>query len=124
MPKNVLLAALSGLAVLLSTTFCSLTPRPALQFVPDRMPDARVGQPYDVEILVAGNATPVGNYSISTGTLPPGLELIMDENLHTARISGTPAVAGKYDFTLSVWCYGTNVSGQTGEIKYVIVVGE
>jgi hypothetical protein len=124
MSKNVLLAALAGLIVLLSTTFCSLTPRPALQFMPDKLPDARVGQRYDVEILVAGNATPVGNYSISTGTLPYGLELILDENLHTARISGTPSVAGTYQFTLSVWCYGTNVSGQTGEKKYAIVVGE
>ena len=124
MSKNVLLSTLAGLIVLLSTTFCSLTPRPALQFMPDKLPDARVGQLYDVDILVAGNATPVGNYSISTGTLPSGLELITDESLHTARITGTPAVAGKYEFTLSVWCYGTNVSGQTGEKKYAIVVGE
>jgi hypothetical protein len=124
MSKNVLLSTLAGLIVLLSTTFCSLTPRPALQFMPDKLPDARVGQLYDVDILVAGNATPVGNYSISTGTLPSGLELITDESLHTARITGTPAVAGKYEFTLSVWCYGTNVSGQTGEKKYVIVVVE
>ncbi len=71
MPKNILLAALAGLVVLLSTTFCSLTPRPALQFMPDKMPDATVGYPYNVEILVAGNVTPVGNYSISTGRSRP-----------------------------------------------------
>ena len=124
MHKNSLRLTLAGLVVFLSTTFCSLTPRPALQFVPDQMPDAQMGIPYKVDVLISGNATPVGNYSISAGALPPGLELIMDEQLHTARISGTPTQAGSYQFTVSVWCYGTNVSGQTGDKKYMLVVKE
>jgi hypothetical protein len=124
MHKNSLRIALAGLAVLLSTSFCILTPRPALEFLPGQMPDAQVGHPYEVEILIAQNVTPVGNYSISDGALPPGLELVMDEQLHTARITGTPNQAGTYPFTVSVWCYGTNVSGQTGEKQYTLVVGE
>jgi hypothetical protein len=88
------------------------------------MPEARSGNPYKVEILISGNVTPVGNYSISAGELPPGLELIMDDQLHTARIDGTPTQAGSYQFTVSVWCYGTNVSGQTGDKQYTLVVGE
>ena len=124
MHKNSMRMTLAGLFIFLSTTFCSLTPRPDLQFLPERMPDAKVGSLYKVEIVITGNVTPVGNYSISAGVLPPGLELIMDEQLHTARISGTPAQAGSYQFTVSVWCYGTNVSGQTGEKQYTLVVGE
>ena len=124
MHKNSLLIVLAGLAVLLSTSFCILTPRPALSFLPDQMPEARVGVPYTVEMVVSGNATPVGDYYISNGTLPPGLELIVDEQLHTANITGTPAQAGTYKFTVSVWCYGTNVNGQTGEKQYMLVVGE
>ena len=124
MHKNSIRLTLAGLVVLLSTTFCNLTPRPALQFLPDQMPEARTGFPYEVEILISGNATPVGNYSISSGALPPGLELIMDEQLHIARISGTPTQTGSYKFTVSVWCYGTNVSGQTGDKQYTLVVGE
>jgi hypothetical protein len=116
---------LAGLAALLGTTFCILTPvtRPALSFLPDKLPDARVGVSYKVDILITGNLTPVGNYSVSDGSLPPGLELVMDEQLHTARITGTPQEAGPYTFTVSVWCYGTNVNGQTGEKKYTLVMG-
>lgn len=124
MHKISLCLILAGLVVFLSTTFCNLTPRPALQFMPDQMPDAQTGIPYKVEILIFGNATPVGNYSISAGALPPGLELIMEEQLHTARISGTPTQSGSYQFTVSIWCYGTNVSGQTRDKQYTLVVGE
>jgi hypothetical protein len=46
MRKNSLRIVLAGLAVLLSSSFCILTPRPALEFSPDQMPAAKVGQPY------------------------------------------------------------------------------
>ena len=124
MKRNRFRVALAGLLVLLSTTFCLVTPRPALSFLPDKMPDAQVRVPYKVDILITGNTTPAGNYSISDGTLPPGLELVMDEQLHTAWISGTPSQAGTFEFTISVWCYGTNVSGQTGDKQYMLLVGE
>ena len=124
MHKNSLRLTLAGLVVFLSTTFCTLTPRPALQLLPEKMPDAKVGSLYKVEFVITGNVTPVGNYSISAGALPPGLELIMEEQLHTARISGTPTQSGSYHFIVSVWCYGTNVSGQTGDKQYTLVVGE
>jgi Putative Ig domain len=113
---------LASLAVLLSTTFCILTPRPALQFKPDQLPQIPVGQPYQVDILIAGNVTPVGNYSISAGALPPGLTLVMDQNLRIGRISGTPSQPGTYQFTVSVWCLGTNINGQTGDKQYTLVV--
>ena len=124
MHKNSLRLVLAGLAVLLSTSFCILTPRPALEFLPDKMPDAQVGHPYEVEILIARNETPVGNYSISVGTLPPGLELVVDDQLRTAKITGIPSQAGTFAFTVSVWCLGTNVNGQTGEKQYTLLVGE
>ena len=66
-PKRVRIL-MAGLAVLLSTTFCILTPRPALEFKPDQLPAAHLGQAYQVDILVAGNETPVGNYSIQGRT--------------------------------------------------------
>ena len=121
-PKRVRIL-MAGLAVLLSTTFCILTPRPALEFKPDQLPAAHLGQAYQVDILVAGNETPVGNYSISAGALPPGLQLVMDQTLRIGRITGTPSQAGTFKFTVSVWCLGTNVSGQTGDKQYLLVVG-
>ena len=122
--KNSFFLILAGLAVLLSSTFCILTPRPALEFLPAQLPAARVGQPYQVDILVSRNVTPVGDYSVSEGSLPRGLTLVMDQNLRIGRISGTPTQAGTYKFTVSVWCLGTNVSGQTGDKQYTLVVGQ
>jgi hypothetical protein len=124
MGKNSLRLILAGIAILLSSSFCILTPRPSLEFKPDQMPTARVGQPYQVDILIARNVTPVGIFSITDGTLPPGLNLVSDRNLGIGRISGTPSHAGTFNFTVSVWCLGTNVGGQTGEKQYKIVVGE
>jgi len=120
--KNNFLLILAFLAIFLSTSFCILTPRPALQFKPDTLPPIRVGQPYQLDLLIAGNVTPVGNYSISDGSLPPGLTLVMDQNLRIGRIRGTPTQTGTYKFTVSVWCLGTNVNGQTGDKQYTLVV--
>ena len=114
---------LASLVILLSTIFCILTPRPELEFKPDQLPEVQVGQPYQVNILISGNVTPVGNYSISEGALPPGLTLVMDKTLRIGRISGTPTQAGTFKFTVSVWCLGTNVNGQTGAKQYTLVVG-
>ncbi|MGD0752412.1 MAG: Ig domain-containing protein [Anaerolineales bacterium] len=124
MHKNSFRIMLAGLAVLLSSSFCILTPRPALEFLPDQMPAAKVGQPYQVDIQIARNVTPAGIYSITDGKLPPGLKLVSDRDLQIGRISGTPSQAGTYKFTVSVWCLGTNTGGQTGEKQYTLVVGE
>ena len=121
--KNSFLLILASLAILLSTSFCILTPRPALEFLPDKLPVAQVGQPYQVDILVARNMTPVGSYSISDGALPPGLQMVMGRTLRIGRISGTPTQAGMVKFSVSVWCLGTNINGQTGDKQYTLVVG-
>jgi len=99
------------------------TVRGPLKFDPPSMPAAKVGTPYEVEIKVSENRTPVGDFSVAPDALPPGLELVIVEAVpDTAKITGTPTQAGTYTFTISVWCYGTNVSGQRGEKDYTIVV--
>jgi len=40
----------------------------------------------------------------------------------SADLTGTPTTRGTYVFTVSAWCLGTNVSGQTGDQSYVLVV--
>jgi hypothetical protein len=97
--------------------------RGPLKFDPASLPDAQVGVPYDAKVTITQNVTPAGGFSISEGALPRGLtmEKVQDEN--SARISGTPEEAGTFTFKISVWCYGTNVSGQTGEMSYTITVG-
>jgi hypothetical protein len=105
------------------TSVLGCTPQPALQFSPATLPDSRVGSAYAATITVSQAATPVGGASVQDGALPAGLGLaLVKEPENTIQISGTPTVAGTFSFTISVWCYGTNVSGQTATQQYVLVV--
>jgi hypothetical protein len=97
--------------------------RSALQFSPTTLPDAQVGSPYAATITVSQAATPVGDAWVEDGALPAGLDLALSkEHDNTIHISGTPTVAGTFSFTISVWCMGTQVSGQTGTQGYTLVV--
>lgn len=96
--------------------------RGPLVFQPDSLPPAQTGVPYEVRISISGNVTPAGSFSVQENTLPPGLALEMLKGENAARIFGTPTAAGTYKFKVLVWCYGTNVSGQTGEKDYTLVV--
>ncbi len=96
--------------------------RGPLLFQPEVLPAGQVGVPYDARILITGNVTPAGDFSVSDGALPAGLSLETLKGENAARISGTPKEAGSFRFKVFVWCYGTNVSGQTGEKEFVLVV--
>ena len=93
----------------------------ALVFEPQELPGARVGEAYDIEIVVTENRTPVGDFYV-TGALPPGLEFVWVEGESSARIVGIPEEAGTFKVVANVWCLGTNVNGQTGEQEYELVV--
>jgi hypothetical protein len=97
--------------------------RPDLEFSPDTLPEAQLGQSYSVDILVTRNETPMFQAGLADGALPAGLtiELLKQENI--VRLSGTPAEAGTFIFSVGVACYGTNVNGQTGVKSYTLVVG-
>src|ERR1035437_787838 len=114
----------TGIACALAlTAVLGCTPRPALQFSPATLPDAQVGSAYAATITVSQAATPVGGTSVQDGALPAGLDLALaKEPANTIQISGIPTVSGTFSFTISVWCYGTNVDGQTATQKYVMVV--
>ena len=114
------------LLILLSSGCTLLTIfRPNLVLTPDTLPDAIVGQPYNIKISVSKEETPVGGTSIKVGELPSGLKMQkLDGKGEIAEISGTPTTAGSYEFTFDAWCYGTSVSGQTIEKKYKILVKE
>ena len=121
MNRRRFLTAMAG-PLLLVVAACSPAPGP-LGFDPPTLPDAHVGVAYDARIDIAGNATPVGGFSISDGALPTGLsiERVRGEDA-AGHIFGTPTTPGTVTFTVSVWCYGTNVGGQTGNTEYSITV--
>lgn len=93
-----------------------------LKIEPDSLPNGQTGVEYEVEIRVSDNVTPVNNVSISSGTLPAGLELVFVDHVDGAKISGTPEETGTFTFTVSVSCFSTMVVGQAAEKEYVIVV--
>jgi hypothetical protein len=113
-----LLAAVIAAAFVLGCTI----DRPALEFTPTDLQPAQVGQPYLAAISVERNETPVGDMWVSSGELPPGLELRFTDGTDTGEITGTPTASGSYTFSVEVWCFGTNVNGQTGSASYTLTV--
>jgi hypothetical protein len=95
-----------------------------LKIEPDSLPNAQTGVEYMVDIRVSDNVTPLSSVSISSGTLPAGLELMFVDGEDGAKISGTPEETGTFTFTVFVSCKGTMVSGQTLEKDFQIVVKE
>jgi hypothetical protein len=61
------------------------------------LPDATGGVPYSVQLNAVGGVQPY-TWSVTSGSLPPGLTL----NPTTGVISGTTNATGTYDFTVTV----------------------
>ncbi|WP_030776619.1 putative Ig domain-containing protein, partial [Streptomyces sp. NRRL F-2664] len=59
------------------------------------LPNATVGQPYSTTVETAGG-TGEAAFTVTGGTLPPGLALAADGTL-----SGTPTQPGTYTFTVT-----------------------
>lgn len=91
---------------------------------PESLPEAYVEAPYEIEIHITQNKTPVGDMFIKKGSLPAGLEFAFLEGEDSAKISGIPQEAGIFTITIYAWCFGTMVSGQTLEKEYHIVVNQ
>ena len=112
----VLLCAIGGM-----TLACGVASRPPLSFVPTTLPIVEAGQPYEATVTIQDYKTDVGDIYLSAGELPPGLVLEYSSG-DSAKIIGTPEQTGIFSFTIAAWCFGTNVSGQTGEQTYELVV--
>jgi hypothetical protein len=110
------------LVMLFGAALACRTTRPPLVFSPRELPEAQVGRAYEATIAVSGNETPVFLISVESEELPPGLTLEYEENASTAAVIGVPERAGEYEFTVHASCYGTSVSGQTGEQRYRLLV--
>lgn len=95
-----------------------------LQFVPNQLPEGKLGQAYNAEILIQQEKTPVGEISIKTGQLPKGLNFSYhkEKRENFAVIQGTPEERGTFPITLNAWCYGTNFAGQQGEQSYELLI--
>lgn len=88
------------LAVMLLTTSCGLLTQPTsgsnLQ-LPASVPAGTVSTPYNTVLSVGGGSSPY-QFSVKTGTLPPGISL----NPTTGTLSGNPSTPGTYWFVVTV----------------------
>ncbi len=75
---------------------------------------AQVGVAYSSALVASGGVAPY-TFSITSGSLPPGLTL----NTSTGAITGTPTTAGTYNFTAQV----VDSLGNTATSSCSIVVG-
>ena len=76
------------------------------------LPGGSVGAPYAQQLAATGNPSKF-TWSISAGSLPPGLAL----NPADGTISGTPSTAGTYTFTV-----GANNGFETGTKQFTVVI--
>ena len=75
-------------------------PSPAPQppaVVPATLPAGTVGSPYSASLQATSGTVPY-QWSVASGTLPPGVAL----DAATGSLTGTPTVAGTYNFTAQV----------------------
>ncbi|MEV8638150.1 hypothetical protein AB0395_41505 [Streptosporangium sp. NPDC051023] len=93
------------------TVTVSVVAQPSFSF--SAPPAAQVGVAYSVPLTVTGGTTPL-TWSVSAGSLPPGLTL----NASTGVLSGTPTTTGSYPFTVQV----TDANGQTATRAVTLVV--
>nr|WP_249153943.1 IPT/TIG domain-containing protein [Janthinobacterium lividum] len=78
-----------------SNSYTLAVAAPVLTLTPASLAAIRAGDAYSQTFTAAGGIAPYA-YSVSSGTLPTGLVL----NAATGIVSGTPTVAGSYNFTL------------------------
>jgi uncharacterized protein YhjY with autotransporter beta-barrel domain len=83
----------------------------SLTINPVKLPDAVSGKAYSQTVFASGGTAPY-TYSITSGTLPPGLTL----NAATGVISGTPTGTGNDTFTLQA----RDVNGNIGSRTYTL----
>lgn len=69
---------------------------PAMTLSPQTIPDGTIGFSYSRSFLASGGKSPY-DYSVASGSLPPGLILSIDGTL-----SGTPSASGIYHFQIMV----------------------
>jgi hypothetical protein len=77
------------------------------------LPNAVLNQPYQHQITATGGNIPY-TFAVSSGALPPGLQLDVD------TVKGTPTAAGSFTFTVHV--VDSNSPMSTGNRTYTIKV--
>lgn len=121
-----LIVPLSGCeAIMLGNIMVSCATRPDPVMLPESLPVAKVGQPYNAPLEVVDTSTPVhGIYVSDKHPLPEGLRVEHENRSPHGLITGTPIKAGSYEVHMSAGTYGTQCAGLRARRVYTLEVTE
>lgn len=99
-----------------------LEPLPDLTVSPDSLAGGMLNYSYQQTVAVSQNLAPTLGIEVASGSLPPGLSIAHTTPGDTAIISGTPAAAGDYAFTVHAWSDVEDRGTQVGDKEYRIEI--
>jgi hypothetical protein len=88
---------------------------PTISLAPTSLSNGSYAQVYTGAMLSATGGTGPYSFAVTSGTLPPGLSLASNGSL-----SGTPTLAGDYNFTVTATDASTGAGPYTGAISYTV----
>lgn len=93
--------------------FCALVSAQAqVKITTTSLPNGGIGTSYAATVNTSGGSTPF-IWSLSVGSLPPGIGLTPSSDTRSATIAGMPSTANTYGFTVAVKGHGGHVATQT-----------
>lgn len=66
------------------------------------LPSGTLDVPYSLALSATGGVPPYSNWTLTSGSLPPGMSLASPSSLITGLITGTPTSGGTFTFTVQV----------------------